>query len=168
LPRYLDVGQVAGGKRGLAVLLRLFLLFTLVPLVELSLLFWIAQHTGWVFTLGLVIVTGVVGAWLARREGLRCWLEVQRQLAQGQVPAEPLLEGLMILLAGAVLITPGVLTDIVGFTLLVPPIRRRVRSYLAARYKAQIAVHSVGGSGGEGSRVDENVIDAEHHPTDES
>ncbi len=57
------------------MLLRLFLLFTLIPLVELSLLFWIAQHTGWVFTLWLVILTGVVGAWLARREGLRCWLD---------------------------------------------------------------------------------------------
>jgi len=158
---------VAELERGPTVLLRLFLLFTLVPLVELSLLFWIAQHTGWVFTLWLVVLTGVVGAWLARREGLRCWLEVQRQLGEGQLPAEPLLDGLMILLAGAVLITPGVLTDLVGFSLLVPPIRRKMRSYLAARYKDRIAVHTMGGFGDAGSRADENVIDAEHQPTDD-
>lgn len=150
------------------MLLRLFLLFTLVPVVELSLLVWIGMHTGLPFTLGLVILTGVVGAWLARREGLRCWLEVQRQLGEGQLPAEPLLDGLMILLAGAVLITPGVLTDVVGFALLVPPIRRKMRSYLAARYKDRIAVHTMGGFSETGSRADEHVIDAEHRPTDDS
>jgi UPF0716 protein FxsA len=144
----------------------LFLLFTLVPLVELALLFWIAQHTGWAFTLGLVILTGMVGAWLARREGLRCWLEVQRRLAQGELPAEPLLDGLMILVAGAVLITPGVLTDLAGFALLVPPIRRRVRGYLAKRFKGRIAVHSMHGFGPAGP--DDDVIDAEHRPADDA
>ena len=149
------------------MLVRLFLLFTLVPLGELALLFWIAQHTGWLFTLGLVIVTGVVGASLARHEGLRCWLEVQRQLAEGKLPAEPLLDGLMILVAGALLITPGVLTDLVGFALLVPPIRRLVRRYLAARFQAQIVVHPMQGFA-EPPAEDDDVIDVEYRKTDET
>ena len=149
------------------MLVRLFLLFTLVPLGELALLFWIAQHTGWLFTLGLVIVTGVVGASLARHEGLRCWLEVQRQLAEGKLPAEPLLDALMILVAGALLITPGVLTDLVGFALLVPPIRRLVRRYLAARFQAQIVVHPMQGFA-EPPAQDDDVIDVEYRKTDET
>jgi len=149
------------------VLVRLFLLFTLIPLVELAMLFWISQHTGWLFTISLVIVTGVVGAWLARREGLRCWLEVQRQLAEGKLPAEPLLDGLMILVAGAVLITPGVLTDLVGFALLVPPIRGLVRRYLAARFQANLVVHPRQGFA-EPPAQDDDVIDVEYRETDES
>lgn len=150
------------------MLLRLFLLFTLIPLIELALLVWISEHVmGLPATIGLVIFTGVVGAWLARREGLRCWLEVQRQMAEGQLPAEPLLEGLMILVAGALLITPGVLTDLVGFSLLAPPIRRLVGRSLAARFKAQITVHPMSGFG-EGPPEDDDVIDVEHRPTDDA
>ena len=147
------------------MLLRLFLLFTLIPLGELALLFWIARCTDWLFTLGLVILTGVVGAWLARREGLRCWLKVQEQLARGQLPAEPLLDGLMILVAGALLITPGVVTDLVGFGLLVPPVRRLVGRYLAARFKAHIIMHPMPGFPDSPSKGDD-VIDVEHHPSD--
>ncbi|HUT91587.1 MAG TPA: FxsA family protein [Thermoguttaceae bacterium] len=149
------------------MLVRLFLLFTLIPLVELALLFWIAQHTGWLFTLSLVIVTGVVGAWLARQEGLRCWLEVQRQLAEGKLPAEPLLDGLMILVAGALLITPGVLTDLVGFALLVPPIRRLVRRHLSARFQAHLVVHPMQGFAAPPAE-DDDVIDVEYRKTDET
>jgi UPF0716 protein FxsA len=142
------------------------LLFTLVPLVELALLIWISQYTGLLFTISLVILTGVVGAWLAREQGLRCWLEVQRQLNAGQLPAEPLLDGLMILVAGAVLITPGVLTDAVGFALLVPPLRAMVRRYLAERFKTRITVEPM--SGFRGAPTDENdVIDVEYHSSDD-
>ena len=149
------------------MLLQLFLLFTLIPLVELALLVWISQYTGLLFTIALVIVTGVVGAWLARQEGLRCWLEVQRQLAEGQLPAEPLLDGLMILVAGAVLITPGVLTDLAGFALLVPPVRGRVRRYLAARFKARIVMHPMPGFT-EPPAEEGDVIDVEYRKTDET
>ena len=150
------------------MLLRLFLLFTLVPLVELGLLIWISQYTGPLFTIALVIATGVVGAWLARREGLRCWLEVQRQLARGELPAEPILDGLMILVAGAVLITPGVVTDLAGFALLVPPVRKLVRRYLTARFKARIMMHPSSGFGDRSGGSDDDVIDVEHHPTDDA
>jgi len=148
------------------VLLRLLLLFIVLPLVELALLLWLADVTGWQFTFGLVICTGVLGGWLARHEGLRCWRAVQQQLARGELPADSLLDGLLILVAGAVLITPGVITDLTGFALLVPPIRGLVKRYLVARFKARMVV---AGTSGFGARPpDEDVIDVEHRPADDS
>ena len=144
----------------------LLLLFTALPLVELALLLWIGQHTGWLFTLGLVVVTGVVGATLARHQGLRCWRDVQTRLERGEVPADGLLDGMMILLAAAVLVTPGVITDAVGFALLVPPVRKRVRIYLARRIQARIVVAS--GRPPDGFPPDQDdVIDVEHRRPDE-
>jgi UPF0716 protein FxsA len=140
------------------VFLRLFLLLTLVPLVELAILFMIAQHTRWEFTLGLVIVTALLGSWLARREGLRCWRQFHEQLAAGQLPADALLDGLMILIAGALLITPGVLTDLVGFGLLVPPIRRWIKRYVAKRIQARIVVRQMPGTW-DADRENDDVID---------
>ncbi len=148
------------------MLLRLLLLFILVPLVELALLLWMAQYTGWLFTLALVIVTGAVGASLARREGLRCLLRAQEQLERGEIPADSLLDGLLILVAGAVLITPGVLTDAAGFALLIPPIRRVVRRYLVARIKARLV--TLRPRGGAQGAAGDDVIDVEHGPSDGS
>ncbi len=125
-------------------MLRLLLLFTLVPLTELFLLLWLADKTSWLFTLWLVIFTGVLGAWLARREGLRCLREIQQRIDRGELPTDSLLEGVMILVAGAVLVTPGVLTDILGFSLLIPPFRRVIRRWLAGRITAKVAMHHPG------------------------
>lgn len=148
------------------MLLRLLLLFTLLPLVELTLLLWIAEHTGWLFTLWLVILTGLLGAWLARHEGLRCWREIHRRMARGELPADSLLDGLMILVAGAVLITPGVLTDLVGFALLMAPIRRLVRRYLARRIQAHIILGPAPDARHRPPERDD-VIDVEHRPPDD-
>jgi len=123
-------------------LLRLLLLFTAVPLVELVLLLVLADKTSWQFTLLLVLGTGVVGAALARHEGLRCWTRVQEKMAAGELPSDPLMDGLMILVAGALLVTPGVLTDVVGFALLLPMFRRTVKRYLKSRLQARIHIAS--------------------------
>ena len=105
------------------MLLRLIFLFTLVPLVELYLLFRIANWTTPQFTITLVIATGILGAFLARKQGMQ-WREgMARQLQRGELPTDGLLDGLMIFIAGALLVTPGVLTDVVGFGLLVPKLR---------------------------------------------
>lgn len=108
------------------MLLRLLLLFTLVPVAELMVLIELGEAIGLGPTLLLILVTGVVGAALARREGSRTWLQVQRELAQGELPADSLLHGLMVLVAGAFLVTPGVITDAVGFLLLVRPVRAKL------------------------------------------
>jgi UPF0716 protein FxsA len=141
-------------------------LFTILPLVELGLLFWIAEYTGWLLTLALVIVTGTLGASLARHQGLQCWQEVHRRLAEGDLPTAPLLDGLMILIAAALLVTPGVITDLFGFSLLVPPIRRRIRERLARRLQAKIVVGPFPGPSGTGMQDDE-IIDVESRPPDE-
>lgn len=106
------------------MLLRLFLLFTLVPLLELFLLLRIGALIGAGPTVLLVIGTGMAGAWLARSEGLRSWRAVRAELDEGRLPAAELLHSLLILVAGVVLVTPGVLTDLAGLLLLLRPVRR--------------------------------------------
>jgi UPF0716 protein FxsA len=112
--------------------LRLLFLFTLVPLLELYLLIKLGELIGVWATVALVITTGVLGAFLTRLEGLRVLRKVRADFQAGRVPTERLLDGLLIILAGAVLLTPGLLTDAVGFFLLVPPGRRVIRKVIAA------------------------------------
>jgi UPF0716 protein FxsA len=108
-------------------------LFILVPLVELYLLIELGSRIGVAATIAIVVVTGLIGAWLARSQGLRALNEVRSSLAVGEMPAEAIMDGLLILVAGAVLLTPGLLTDALGFFLLIPRGRRTMRS-LARRW----------------------------------
>lgn len=128
------------------MLLRLFLLFTLVPLLELILLLRLGGLIGVWPTIGLVVVTGFVGAWLARREGARSWRAVQGELASGRLPGNELLHGALVLVAGVVLVTPGVITDAAGLALLVRPVRRKLIAGLRRRFEARLAA----GPGGVG------------------
>jgi UPF0716 protein FxsA len=119
--------------------LRLLLLFTAVPLVELALLLEIGKLAGLPATLALVLGTGILGAWLAKREGLKTLTRVRAEMAAGRLPADALLDGLLILIAGAVLLTPGLLTDLTGFVLLIPAGRRAIRRRIAARMRRGLA-----------------------------
>lgn len=112
---------------------RLALLFVVVPLLELVLLVQMGQWVGLWPTLLLVFGTGVVGAALARSQGLRTLAAVQSEMAQGRLPGGALLDGLAVLVGGAFLLTPGLLTDVAGFTLLIPTTRRLVRRALVRR-----------------------------------
>ena len=120
------------------MLLRLFLLFTIVPLLELMLLLRIGALIGLWPTIAIVIGTGFAGAWLARREGVRSWRAVQSELAGGQIPGEELLHGLFVMIAAIVLVTPGVLTDLAGLALLVRPVRRRLIAGLRKRFESRL------------------------------
>ena len=120
--------------------LRLLLLLTVVPLVELVILLRLAQRFSWQATVALVIVTGILGAWLARREGLKALVRIQTDLAQGVPPVAAVVDGALILAAGLVLVTPGILTDLCGFALLIPPIRRWVRGHLSEAFKKRMVV----------------------------
>lgn len=133
-----------GGSR----LFRLILLFTLLPLAELSLLLRIGEWLGAGPTIGLVLATGVVGAWLARREGARTWKRVQADVAGGRMPAEELLHALLIFIAGVVLVTPGVLTDMAGLVLLVRPAREAVAGRIRKRLAGRVQFQTVGFGGG--------------------
>ncbi|MBB01332.1 MAG: exlusion protein FxsA [Planctomyces sp.] len=102
---------------------RLLLLFTLVPFIELTLLIKLSEWHGFGTTVLLILATGLLGTFLARRQGFQVWWKIRQEMSKGQPPTDSLLEGLCILVAGALLITPGVLTDVVGFLLLWPAFR---------------------------------------------
>lgn len=160
---------------------RLFLLFTLVPLVELYLLVTIGGWMGVGPTIALVALTGLVGAALARREGRKALSSYQESLAKGKLPEEGIVSGLLILAGGVMLITPGVLTDVFGLAMMVPPIRRATAKLVKKRTQARIEsgdirVMQLGqlemsgfaapsrrghGPGAEAGVVDTEVIDAE-------
>lgn len=125
---------------------RLLLLLTIVPFVELMILLRLAEWLGWEGTIGLVVLTGVLGAWLARREGLKTLKRIQKDFESGIPPAGAVIDGVLILAAGAALVTPGVLTDLCGFALLIPPIRAWVRKRLSREFKRRIVVMRPGES----------------------
>lgn len=135
---------------------RLLLLFTVVPLAELVLLIEVGGRIGAGPTVGLVLVTGVVGAWLARREGTRSWRTVQSELAAGRLPAGEILGAALVVLAGAFLVTPGILTDAAGLLLLARPFRGRLAGRIRRSLEARLeegAVHlfTSGGTFGRGA-----------------
>lgn len=112
------------------MLLLLFLLFTLMPLLELWLLFQLSGVFGFWTTIAVVLLTGFVGAWLAKMQGWLTMFRIRSELASGKLPAEAMGDGVMLLVAGVLLITPGVITDVVGLSLLLPPVRVVVRKLL--------------------------------------
>lgn len=120
---------------------RLLAAFILVPLIELMLLIQLAKYTSLATTIMLVIVTGILGSWLARREGVMTWFRFQTALAEGRAPSQEIQDGLMIVFAAALLLTPGLLTDALGFTLLLPQGRELVRRTLLKRYMQRFKVH---------------------------
>lgn len=119
--------------------LRLLTLFIVLPIVELAILIQVGQAIGLWPTLGIVVATGFLGATLARRQGLMAWLAIQSELRQGQVPAGALVDGLLILIGGIVLLTPGILTDIFGFALLLPATRNRLKRTFRRRFERAVA-----------------------------
>ena len=108
-------------------LLKLLALFILVPLAELWLLLLLARHTSVLTTLLVVIATGVAGTLLVKAQGWRTMRRVAEELRQGRLPTDALLDAAMIFCAGVLLLTPGLLTDVLGISLLIPYCRRRYR-----------------------------------------
>lgn len=103
--------------------LKLFLFFTAVPLIELYILIKIGSFLGFFKTMLIVIGTGILGAYLAKREGFKVVAKIRYELGKGNFPGDEMIEGLVLFIAGMLLITPGVLTDMTGIILLLPIIR---------------------------------------------
>lgn len=145
------------------MLARLFFLFLVTPTVELILLFKVGEVIGSWPTVALIIATGVAGSYLARREGLSAWQRLNQSIARGGLPGKELLDGVIILVSGALLITPGVLTDIVGFSGLLPPTRALIRTFIMKRVKRKMEDGSLnmqfGFFGGPFSGPDERSSD---------
>ena len=120
--------------------IRLVLLLTVVPFVELVILLQIADRFSWERTLLLIVLTGVLGAFLARKEGLKAMERIRSDLRNGKVPTQSVVDGVLILAAGLVLMTPGLLTDLCGFALLIRPIRGALRDRLTSWLKERVVV----------------------------
>ena len=122
---------------------KLLAAFILIPLVEFILLVWIADQTSILATIGLVIVTGIIGSLLARAEGTKAWRRFRETSAQGRLPSAEIQDGLLIAFAAALLLTPGLLTDCLGFFLLIPQTRGLVRKHLAKKWANAVQVSFV-------------------------
>ncbi len=116
----------------------LLLLFTVIPLVELVILIRIGQYIGTLNTILIVVITGIIGASLAKYQGLRVVTRIRKEIARGQLPAGTLFDGLLIFIAGVLLITPGLLTDCFGFALLTPPFRKLIKKYIRRKVEENL------------------------------
>lgn len=132
----------------------LFVLFTVVPLAELWLMVQLGQRLGVALTIGLLLLSALVGSALARHQGTRVLRGWQNAMREGRVPEEGLLGGLLVFAGAVLLITPGVLTDVLGLALLVPPSRRLIAHALHRHFERQVRagrvrmMHFGGGGGG--------------------
>ena len=122
---------------------KLLLLFIIVPALELALIIQLGIYLGTWPTLALIVFTGIVGAYLARLQGLSVLTRAQEQMSRGELPAGSLVDGVMILVAGALLMTPGILTDVVGFSLLVPAFRSRIKEVVLTRFQKAVEENRV-------------------------
>lgn len=130
---------------------RLFVFFTLVPLIELYLLIKLGNYLGAEFTILLILITGGVGALMARAQGFRVLFQIRERLHEGLLPADEVLAGALIVAGGLLLVTPGLLTDAVGLALLFPFVRSRVAEWVKdfLRRKIEEGRIQIVGFGGE-------------------
>ena len=142
---------------------RLLFLFIVVPLVDLFLLLWISKLTGLLTTIGLVVITGVIGASLARKQGSFVKQQIKDRLAQRQNPTDLLSDGAMIMFAAGLLLTPGLLTDLLGFSLLLPAGRAFYKRIVADKFKANFQVQQfpMPGQSPPTRQDDPNIIEGE-------
>lgn len=117
---------------------KLIFLFIAVPLADLTLLIVMSSYTGWAFSISVVVVSGIIGAVLAKRSVNSVFVKIKRNFASGQISPDLLTDGAMILFAAGLLLTPGFLTDAFGLSVLVPQTRRWYRSILAKWFKESV------------------------------
>ena len=142
---------------------RLFLLLTLLPLVEIAVLTWIGSKTGLPAVIGLVLGTGLAGVWIVRRHGWRTTQRIQADLAAGRMPAASLFDGMLVFVAGALLILPGVLSDVAAMLLLLPVTRNLIKRYLQYRFSRRMVnsftAFRPAGPGGNSPARHDQIID---------
>ena len=144
--------------------LRFIALFILIPLAEFMVLVKVGNAIGLFPTLLMALGTAVLGAFLSRKQGFQVMHQIRRDLAVGRVPAQSLVEGVCILLAGLLLITPGFVTDMVGFSLLFPPLRHKVYGALRETISFSVRNGKTGGfytsfqEAGDNSHKDPNPM----------
>ena len=143
----------------------LFVPFVLVPLIEIALFIQVGGWIGLWPTLAIVVITAIVGTALVRRQGVRAINELRGSINHLRDPTEPLAHGAMILIAGALLLTPGFFTDAVGFALLAPPLRRGAYRWLRSRVRVERFEYGNRDFQSRPERPD--VIDGDYYEIDE-
>jgi UPF0716 protein FxsA len=118
---------------------KLFLLFTLIPVIELSLLIEIGSYIGILNTIVIVILTAIIGAYMVRMEGMGVMYRIQKSMQEGMFPGEELISAAMILVAGALLLTPGFFTDIIGFLMVIPVTRKYITNIIKKYIKKNMS-----------------------------
>lgn len=124
----------------------LVIVFIVVPIAELYVLLQVGQAIGVLPTIGLLIADSLLGSWLMRSQGRAAWLRFNRTLAQGHVPGREVIDGALIIFGGALLVTPGFLTDVLGLVLLLPPTRAVVRGMLVRRFGGRLVASATSGA----------------------
>jgi UPF0716 protein FxsA len=142
----------------------LFILFLLVPLVEIYFLIKVGSIIGAIPTIGLVVFTALLGAMLLRFQGWATWQRTQVSMAQGKVPALEMLEGMVLLFSGALLLTPGFVTDALGFAGLVPPIRTALIRWFLSK---STVYHQQSGASAARHKTGPYTIDGDYRREDD-
>lgn len=140
---------------------RLFLLFVIVPIVDLFLLVWLSGKVGIPLTIGLVILTAAIGAYLVKLQGAEVRRKIMSQFSKQESPADLLTDGAMIFFAAGLLLTPGLLTDCFGFTLLTPVCRKFYKRIVTKWFKKNFKVHVIKPDFSQGMPRDANTVDGE-------
>ena len=117
---------------------KLLLIFITLPILELAVLLRLDDAIGLFQTIVLIFLTGIVGAWLVRQQGISIIFKIKKEISDGNMPAKEMIDGVMILIAGAVLVTPGLITDIFGFLLLIPYTRNFIRQWIRHRIEKYV------------------------------
>ncbi|HIE64998.1 MAG: FxsA family protein [Nitrospira sp.] len=118
----------------------LLILFIVVPFIEITILIKLGSLIGFWPTIGIQIGTGIMGASLAKLQGLFVWRKITEELQLGRIPTQDMVNGVLIFAAGLVLMTPGLLTDLLGFGLLIPTTRNAFRQWLERKFKRRITI----------------------------
>lgn len=151
------------------MLIRLFLLFVLVPTADLVLLWILFISLPWYVSLLWILLTALLGSFFARQQGAKVLREIRQEMQRNLLPANSLVDGLLVFSAGILLITPGVLTDMAGFALLMPPVRRLLRQQAMEYLKRKIKVETVSFTSGFSAKYgashphfeDPNIVEGE-------
>ncbi len=146
------------------------MLFIVLPITEVWLIVQVARATSWATTFLIVIATGIIGTAMARHQGWKIWGRIRGALGRGELPGDDLLDGFFLLVGGILLITPGLITDSVGFILLIPLTRALIRNYVKMRLKKSIRrgttrFHFY--TTGVASEYDSDIIDVTSEEEDE-
>lgn len=146
--------------------MRFLAIFALISIAEMATFFWVESRIGLLWALGLAIATALIGSFLVRRSGLSVLARINEKVRSGRVPGRELVDGAAILVAGAFLISPGFITDTLGFLLLVPPVRDLVYRFVSKRFADRVTVFTSTsfGSYGGGEVIDVEPIDGGDQP----